>query len=99
MRHDASKIIGPYFFFLNLDTAAVKESYNATFQQFFGYVQETDVWFQQDGATWQTAKMSMDWLRSRFQNRIISIKPNVFRPPKLPELSPLDFLLSGKAID
>ena len=48
-------------------------------------------WFQQDGAPAHTAQYSLNYLRSEFGNRIISLKSEFIWPPYSPDLSPLDY--------
>ena len=54
-----------------------------------------DVWFQQDGATAQTAWISMAGLREMFQGRLISWLEDVPWPAHSMDLSVLDFFLWG----
>ena len=48
-------------------------------------------WFQQDGATAHTAKVSLDYLTSVFGDRLISNKTEFIWPPYSPDMSPLDY--------
>jgi hypothetical protein len=60
---------------------------------FIGHLNEDDIaggWFQQDGATAHTARVSMALLRFLFGERLIS--RDIWRPKSL-ELSPPDFYL------
>ena len=50
-------------------------------------------WFQQDGASSHTSKMSRDWLKENFGRRAISLKADFEWAPHSPDLSPPDFLL------
>lgn len=52
-------------------------------------------WFQQDGATPHTAQKSLQWLKEKFDKRLISLKTDVEWSPNSPDLSPLDFFLWG----
>ena len=54
-----------------------------------------DQWFQQDGATPHTSNHTLDWLRERFQERLISRKCDVEWAPHSPDLNPPDFYLWG----
>ena len=51
-----------------------------------------DVWFQQDGAT---ARRSLRVLREMFRGHLISLRGDVERPARSPDLSPCDFFLWG----
>ena len=57
-----------------------------------------DKWWQQDGAPCHTAKKVMDFLKSNFQERIISQKSGLdyFWPAHSPDLNPLDFSFWGQ---
>ena len=49
--------------------------------------------FQQDGATAHCTNMVMNWLRSKFGERVISRNADHPWPSRSPDLSPLDYLL------
>ena len=51
--------------------------------------------FQQDGATPHTSNHTLDWLRERFQERLISRKCDVEWATHSPDLNPPDFDLWG----
>lgn len=53
------------------------------------------IWFQQDGATTHTAKMSMDVIPSTIPGRLVSRNGDVPWPPRSPDLTPCDFFLWG----
>ena len=54
-----------------------------------------DIWFQQDGATCHTAKVTLELLATVFENRIISRNSDINWPPRSCDLSPLDYFLWG----
>ncbi|XP_039280434.1 uncharacterized protein LOC120350562 [Nilaparvata lugens] len=54
-----------------------------------------DTYFQQDGATSHTARVSMDLMRNLFPNRLISRNGDIQWPPRSPDLSSCDFFLWG----
>ena len=56
-------------------------------------------WFQQDGATPHTANISMNWVKTKFENRLIASKSEIEWSPHSPDLSPLDYWFWGYAID
>ena len=59
----------------------------------------SNIWFQQDSATCNTAGASLDVLRPVFEDRIISRRANVVWPPKGCDLKPLDYYLRGVVKD
>ena len=80
--------MGP-FFFENEQGAAVGvngERYCVMLNEFlFPKIEEDvmdDIWFQQDGATCHTADVTIDLLRTVFENRIISRNSDVNWPPR-----------------
>ena len=48
-------------------------------------------WFMQNGAPPHFSKESMEWLSTRFQDRIISRNAEFLWPPYSPDLKPCDF--------
>lgn len=54
-------------------------------------------WFQQDGARCHTSNLSLEWLRQKFGNRIISGNTDIPWPARSPDESPLDYFLWGIA--
>ena len=58
-----------------------------------------DIWFQQDGATCHTAKVTIALLHTVFENRIISWNSDVNWPPRICDLTPLDYFLWKSAKD
>ena len=52
-----------------------------------------DMWFQQDGATSHTARITIDLLKGEFGERVISRNGPVKWPPRSCDLTPLDFFL------
>ena len=56
-----------------------------------------NIWFQQDGATCHTAEATLDVLRFVFEDRIISRRAAVVRPPRSCDLKLLDYYLWGAA--
>ena len=51
------------------------------------------MWFQQDGATSHTARVTIDLLKVKFDERVISINGPLEWPPRSCDLTPLDFFL------
>ncbi|CAA9997506.1 unnamed protein product, partial [Nesidiocoris tenuis] len=58
-------------------------------------VDTDNMWFQQDGATTHTARISLNFLRRIFPGRVISRHGDVPWPPRSPDLTPSDFFLWG----
>ncbi|CAF1040561.1 unnamed protein product [Didymodactylos carnosus] len=54
-----------------------------------------DIWFQQDGATCHTANATINLLKEKFGESIISRKGPVNWLPRSCDLTPLDFFLWG----
>ncbi|GFS76575.1 putative transposable element [Trichonephila clavipes] len=54
-----------------------------------------ELWFQQDGATCHTARATIDLLKDRFSDRLISRFGPVNWPPRSCDLTPLDYFLWG----
>lgn len=86
------RIIGPIFF----DETINAERYRThILEPFVSQLNETELeqgWFQQDGATAHTARLSLNFLESIFANRIIS---RGIWPARSPDLTPLDYYLWG----
>ena len=64
---------------------------------FFTKIEEEDIgniWFQQDGATCDTAEPTLDVLHPVFEDRIISHRADIVWPPRSCDLTPLDYYLS-----
>ncbi|GFT23516.1 putative DD41D transposase [Trichonephila clavipes] len=97
----AGGIIGPYFFKNDEDHNVTVNSdrYRAMITNFFipelnnHDVQE--LWFQQDGATCHTARVTIDLLKDTFGDRLISRFRPVNWPPRSCDLTPLDYFLWG----
>ncbi|GFT96289.1 putative DD41D transposase [Trichonephila clavipes] len=54
-----------------------------------------ELWFQQDGATCHTARVTIDLLKDTLGDRLISRFGPVNRPPRSCDLTPLDYFLWG----
>mgnify|MGYP003623301927 CR=1 FL=1 len=94
-------VIGPYFFEEDGVTVTVNSiRYTHMINTFLRpelqmLNLEQDVWFQQDGATAHTARISMNALRRLFPGHLISRLGDVPWPPRSPDLSMCDFFLWG----
>ena len=95
-------IIGPYFFEENGKPLTINtERYLKVLDQFWKQLKKDYpekykyMWFQQDGATPHTSDISLQWLKERFNSRIVSRRSTIQWPPHSPDLSPPDFFLWG----
>ncbi|GFY43575.1 putative DD41D transposase [Trichonephila inaurata madagascariensis] len=57
------------------------------------YMDLDSMWFQQDGTTSHTAHGTIDLLKNKFDERVISRNGPVDWPPRSCDLTPLDFFL------
>ncbi|GFV98687.1 uncharacterized protein TNCV_1453731 [Trichonephila clavipes] len=97
----AGGIIGPYFFKNDEghNVTVNGDRYRAMITNFFipelnnHDVQE--LWFQQDGATYHTARATIDLLKDTFGDRLISRFGLVNWPPRSCDLTLLDYFLWG----
>ena len=97
----AGGIIGPYFF-KNEAGARVTvngDRYRTMINDFlFENMDDIDpdeMWFQQDGATCHTSTATIDLLKSKFGDKLISRNGTVNWPPRSCDLTPLDYFLWG----
>ena len=97
-------VIGPYFFEEDGVTVTVNsERYVAMLQNYLQPRMEEIieneglgvVWFQQDGATAHTARISLNILRHMFPGRLVSLRGDLGWPARSPDLSICDFFLWG----
>ncbi|GFU65864.1 uncharacterized protein TNCV_4840411 [Trichonephila clavipes] len=92
-------IIGPYFFKNDEghNVTVNGDRYRAMITNFFiPELNDHDVqelWFQQDGATCQTPRATIDLLKDTFGDCLISRFGPVNWPPRSCDLTPLDFFL------
>ena len=89
----SEKIYGPFFFEDSETGEATTVTANRC-QRILEIVFDdngTSRWFQQDGAPAHTATVSMDWLRQKLPEKLISIKDDFPWLVRFPDLSPLDF--------
>ena len=93
-------------FFENEEGEAVTvngDRYRAMLNKFlFTKFEEEDIsniWFQQDGAAYHTAEVTLDVLRPVFEDCIISGRADVVLPPRSCDLTPWDYYLWGVVKD
>lgn len=97
----AGGVIGPFFFVDENDRHVTVngERYRDMLQRYFfdqlHGLDISDMWFQQDGATSHTAGETIELLKSKFGERVISRNGPVNWPPRSCDLTPLDFFLWG----
>ena len=97
----AMGIIGPFFFedAQGRTTTVTSQRYAAMIETFLAPALEqfpaNEYWFQQDGATSHSARLSMGALRTLFGNHIISRNGDIVWPPRSPDLSVCDYFLWG----
>ena len=99
----AQGIIGPYFFEGNdgVSVTANAERYNHMLETFFlpelrrRNWNMARAWFQQDGATAHTARLSMNTLRAAFPGRLLSRFGDIEWPSNSPDLTAAEFLYGG----
>ena len=95
-------IVGPYFFEEGGSTVTVTSARYVQMLDTFLQpelqrrgVDVSQVWFQQDGATAHTARLSMTKVQEMFPHRVISRFGDVHWPARSPDLSVCDFFLWG----
>ncbi|CAH2093266.1 unnamed protein product [Euphydryas editha] len=96
-------IVGPYFFEDERGRAMMvrANNYCDMIREFLvPALQEVQgntsrIWFQQDGATCHTAKVSISLLKNIFPGKLISKGGDIEWPSRSPDLSPCDFFLWG----
>ena len=99
----AQGINGPYFFEGDdgVSVTVNAERYNHMLETFFlpklrrRNWNMTKAWFQQDGATAHTARLSMNTLRATFPGRLLSRFGDIQWPSNSPDLTAADFFLWG----
>ncbi|GFV09214.1 putative transposable element [Trichonephila clavipes] len=95
----AGGIIGPYFFKNDEghNVTVNGDRYRAMITNFFipelNNLDVQELWFQQDGATCHTARATIDLLKERFDDRLISRFGPVNWPPRSCDLTPLHYFL------
>lgn len=96
-------VIGPYFFEEDGHNVSVNSKRYIDMINHYYWpalkrrqtIDEKQLWFQQDGATPHTAQASIDCLRRKFGERLISRRTDFVWPAYSPDLNPCDFFLWG----
>ena len=94
-------MIGPYFFVDENDRHVTvnRERYHAMLEDYLwpelDELDISDMWFQQDGATSNTARVTIEILKGKFGERVISRNGPVEWSPRSCDLTPLAFFLWG----
>ena len=97
----AGGVIGRYFFVDENDRHVTVngEHYRAMLEDYLwpqlDELDINDMWFQQDGATSHAARVTIDSLKCKFGERVISRNSPVEWPLCSCDLTPLDFFLWG----
>ena len=97
----AGGVIGRYFFVDENDrhVTVSGERYLAMLEDYLWTELDElgikDMWFQQDGATSHTARVTIDLLKGKFGERVISRNGPVKWLPRSCDPTPLDFFLLG----
>ena len=97
----ARGVIGPYFFVDENDRHVTVngERYRAMLEDYLwpelDELDINDMWFQQNGATSHTARVTIDLLKGKFGKRVISRNFLVEWPPRSYELTPFHFFFWG----
>ena len=104
---NSKTIIGPYWF-EDADGRTVtvnQENYRTVIRKFYASVRRRRgividrQWFMQDGATPHTANATLELLRQKFGDSVISRRTDIPWAAHSPDLNPLDFFLWGYAKD
>ena len=98
----AQAIIGPYFFedddgvsvTMNAERYNMLETFLLPEMRRRNWNMAT-AWFQQDGATAHTARLSMNTLRAAFPGRLLSRFGDIQWPSNSPDLTAADFFFYG----
>ena len=94
-------VIGPYFFedaagqAVTVNGDRYREMITGFLWPELKNIDLEDMWFQQDGATSHFAKKTIELLKEKFNDRIISRNSGVNWPPRSCDLTPLDYFLWG----
>lgn len=98
----SSGIIGPYFFedARGNNVTVTSQRYADMLENFFEpqlarFEVNEGTFFQQDGATSHTARISMNIVNRLFPNHVISRNGDITWPSRSPDLTPCDFFLWG----
>ena len=92
-------IIGPFFFKNDAEATVTANGirYRAMINQVLflkiNGIDADDIWFQQDGATCHTTNETINVLKEKFVESIISRNGPVDWPPRSCDLTPLDFFM------
>ena len=92
-------VIGPYFFENEAGNAVTVNgvSYRNKITEFLwpklDDIENEVMWFQQDGVTCHTARVTTELLREEFPGRVISRNGDQNWPPRSCDLTPCDFFL------
>ena len=91
----AGGLIGPYFFDGTVNGNRYRQMLTDFLWPKLTQLDLDNMWFQQDGATSHTANDTIELIREKFGDRVISGGARVPWPPRSCDLTPLDFFLWG----
>lgn len=90
------KVIGPVWIEGNMDQFVYRDILEEQiWPKVRNIASRKQVYFMQDGAKPHTTQMNLDYLKDKFQGRLISNKTAIIWPPNSPDLNPLDFWFWG----
>ena len=87
-------VVGPYFFDSRVDSNTYLQMLEQFVDQYLHFLPpevRSRMYFQHDGATPHFAKITRDWLNTKFPGRWIGRGGPVEWPPRSPDLTPMDF--------
>ncbi|KZC12688.1 hypothetical protein WN55_04156 [Dufourea novaeangliae] len=99
--HAVVGIIGPYFFKneaggrVTVNGDCYRTMINDFLFENMDDIDPDEMWFKQDGATCHTATATIDLLKSKFNDKLISRNGPANWPPRSCDLTPLDYFLWG----
>ena len=94
------KVIGPFWIEGSMDQMVYRELLeDHVWPEVRHVATRQELWWMQDGATCHTTNFNMEYLREKFQDRIISNKAEVRWPPCSPDCNPLDYFFWGHAMN
>ncbi len=90
------RIVGPYFFTQTVNTERYVEMLRSFLvPQLKRRRKLSRTFFQQDGATCHTSRVTLEFLRKHFGDRLVSRSTEFQWPPRSPDLSVCDYFLWG----
>ena len=94
-----NRIVGPYFFRQNINTAIYLDFLRNQLSQFLDELPlniRRIIWYQHDGAPCHSTNTVTGYLNEVFPHRWIGRRSNIPWPARSPDITPLDFFLWGR---